>query len=189
MIIEADKLPGNSDTQKIRNITQALVRLESLTSIKMVLQKGIKTIVTLFGAQKDAEKAKNLILSDSSTIQMQEAQLYNVIEAKNKTIHVWDIPLDVKINKIKEAFAKHGEINNIRMNTVGMWQSANIEFTNMDTYEAIIQKWAIPFKEELIRIFPFIHINECKKYRDRFILKLINLPPSTTGIDLNTIIK
>jgi hypothetical protein len=189
MVIEADKLPGNNDTQKVRNIAQALVRLESLTSTKMVTQNGIKMIVAIFGAQKDTDKTKNLTLLNNSTIQMKEAQMYNAVEAKYKTIHIWDIPLDTNQNEIKETFTKFGEISNIRINTIGMWQSGNIEFTNKHDYEALSQKWAVPFKADLIRIFPFICTNKYKKDRDRFTLKITNLPPGTTGYDLNAIIK
>ena len=189
MVIEANKLPGENDTLKIHSIGLALARLESLTSTKLISQKGTKLIVAIFGTQKDADKAKNLTLADNSTIYMREVQLYNAIEAKHKTIRVWDIPLNVKQNEIREAFSKYGEINNISMTTTGMWQSANIEFTNQNEYMEICHRWAIPFKGDLVRIFPFIHTNECKNDRDRFLLKLINLPPNTAGIDLNTIIK
>ena len=155
----------------------------------MVLQKGIKMFVAIFRAQKDAEKAKNLTLSDNSTIQMQEAQLYNAVEAKYKMIRIWDIPLNTNQSEIKEAFTKYGEINTIRMNTIGMWQTTNIEFTNQQDYQTVSQKWAVPFKADLVRIFPFIRTNECKRERDRFTLKLTNLPPGTIGYDLNNIIK
>src|SRR5438552_16139473 len=100
MVIKAEKLPGNTDSEKIRSIIQALVHLESLISIKIVQQQETKTVVAIFGAQKDAEKAKNLTLLDKSTIQMGEAQMYNSAEAKYKTIRMWDIPLDTNYNKI-----------------------------------------------------------------------------------------
>jgi hypothetical protein len=150
MIIEATKLPGNNDNQKIRSIGQALAKLESLTSTKLITQQGTKMIVALFGTQRDAEKAKNLMLADGCTIHMQEARLYNAAEAKYNTIRAWDIPLNTKPEEIKAAFSKYGEINNIRINTIGMWQSANIEYTNQDSYQELVQKWAIPFKGELI---------------------------------------
>ena len=51
-------------------------------------------IVAIFGARKDTDKAKNLTLLNNSTIQMKEAQMYNAVEAKYKTILVWDITLD-----------------------------------------------------------------------------------------------
>ena len=88
------------------------------TSTKIVQQEGIKTIVAIFGAQKDTEKAK-----------------------------------------------------------IDMWQLANIEFTNQDDYEKINQKWAVPFKADLIRIFPFICTNEHKQDK-RQIHSQINQPSS-----------
>ena len=111
------------------------------------------------------------------------------MEVKYKMIRIWNIPLDTNQSEIKEAFTKYSEINTIRMNTIGMWQTANIEFTNQQDYQTVFQKWAVPFKADLVRIFLFIQTNECKRERDRFTLKLTNLPPGTTGYDLNNIIK
>ena len=70
-----------------------------------------------------------------------------------------------------------------------MWQSANIEFTNQEEYEKIAPLWSIPFKGDLIRIFPFLNTNEIKQECDQHTLKLCNLSPGTTGYNLKPILK
>jgi hypothetical protein len=75
------------------------------------------------------------------------------------------------------------------MQTIGMWQSANIEYTSQQEYDDLKDQWSIPFKADLIRIFPFLNTNEIKEERNQFCLKLNNLPPGTTGYDLKEIIQ
>ena len=74
------------------------------------------------------------------------------------------------------------------MQTIGIWQLACIEFTNPEDYNKLAQRWSVPFKADLIRIFPFLGTNKIKQKRDRFTLKLINLPPGTTGYNIKNII-
>jgi len=188
MAIKAADVPGNTDDSKLRTLSKALARLESFTSSKVTRILGVKTIVALFGAQGDAEKTKNLNLGNDTQIHMQEAPIYNPIETKNKTIRAWDIPLNVTQQEVHTAFSKYGEIKALKLTTIGMWQSANIEYTNQDDYNKLALRWAVPFKADLIRIFPFLNTNQIKEDRAQFTLKLINLPPGTTGYDLKDII-
>ena len=107
---------------------------------------------------------------------MQEAAVFNSMVAKAKTIKSYDISLNLIPQKIKTIFTRYGSIQNVRMNTISMWQSANIEFTNQEDHDKLVHRWSIPFKADLIRIFPFLGTNKYKKERDQHILKLINLP-------------
>ena len=75
------------------------------------------------------------------------------------------------------------------MQTIGMWQSANIEFLNQNDYDNLVQRWSIPFKADLIRIFPFLNTNQIKNERNMHTIRLTNLPPGTTGFDFKDIIK
>jgi hypothetical protein len=189
MYVLATEIPGKDDTTKIRCISKALSCFDSLTSIKMHTIKGIKTIIALFGAQEDAQKATIIKLSDNQTIQMKESPIYNETIAKGKTIRAWDIPLNVTPEDVRTIFTKYGEIKSLKMQTIGMWQSANIEYINQEDYDKLKENWAIPFRADLIRIFPFLNTNEIKLERSQFSLKLNNLPPGTTGYDLKEIIQ
>jgi hypothetical protein len=75
------------------------------------------------------------------------------------------------------------------MQTIGMWQSANIEYTNQEDFDKLSMRWSIPFKADLIRIYPFLNTKEVKQERSKYALRLINLPPGTTGYDMRDIIK
>ena len=93
---------------------------------------------------------------------MQEAPVYNGITAKNKTIRAWDIPLNVTSDEVHTIFTKYGEVKLLKMQTIGMWQLANIEFLNQNDYNNLVQRWSIPFKTDLICIFPFLNTNVIK---------------------------
>jgi hypothetical protein len=189
MFVPATEVPGKDDTSKINSISKALTLLESFTSIRINTIQGNKMIIALFGAKADADKATSIKLSDSHTIQMRESPVYNEITAKGKMIRAWDIPLNVTPDDVRTVFSKYGEIKSLRLQTIGMWQSANIEFTNQEEYDKLATRWAIPMKADLIRIFPFLNTNSIKEERNQHVLKLTNLPPATTGYDLQEIIK
>ena len=102
---------------------------------------------------------------------------------------MWDIPLNVTPEDVRIAFTRYGEIKLLKMQTIGMWQSANIEYTNQEDYNQLKENWAVPFRADLIRIFPFLNTNKIKVEHSQFSLKLNNLPPGTTGYDLKEIIQ
>ena len=189
MFIEAQTIPGQNINQKINLLTKILAHLESFISIRTTTQQDTQIITAIFGSISDANKAKNITLDDNTTIHMQEAPVYNGINAKNKTIRAWDIPLNVIPDEVCTIFTKYGEVKSLKMQTIGMWQSANIEFLNQDDYNNLVQRWSIPFKADLIRIFPFLNTNVIKNERSTHTIRLTNLPPGTTGFDLKDIIK
>lgn len=184
-----EQLPGNHQAAKIRSLSQALTHLESFTSIRTSIQDGTKMAIALFGSEKDAIKAQTVTLSNNQEITMENIPIYNPFQAKSKTIRAWDIPLNTTKQEIHTAFAKYGVIQSISLNTIGMWQSANIQYTNQEDYDKIAPQWSIPFKADLIRIFPFLNTNEIKEERNQHVLRLNNLPPGTTGYDLKEILK
>ncbi|CAI2188758.1 15320_t:CDS:1, partial [Funneliformis geosporum] len=46
------------------------------------------------------------------------------------TIHVTDIPLQMKPANIKQVFVKYGTVTNFKMTVRGMWQHAYITYEN-----------------------------------------------------------
>jgi hypothetical protein len=69
-----------------------------------------------------------------------------------------------------------------------MWQCALVEFAEQEDYNKICARWSIPFKGELLRIYPLLKTFEIKQTRDKHTLRLTNLPPETTGYDLRDVI-
>ena len=134
LYVPATEIPGKDDSIKIRCISKALSHLDSFISVKINTIKGIKMIIALFGAQDDAHKATTIKLNDNLTIQMKETPIHNETIAKGKTIRAWDIPLNVTPDDVRTVFTKYGEIKSLRMQTIGMWQSANIEYNNQEDY-------------------------------------------------------
>jgi hypothetical protein len=189
MFAAMSEIPGTSEQAKIQLISKALARFESFTSIRAVTNVGTRQVIALFGAESDAKKASKIKIDNNTNINMQEGTIHNPYEAKHKTIRAWDIPLNVAQAEVHAAFSKYGEIKFIRMQTIGMWQSANIEYTNQEDYEKLSMRWSIPFKADLIRIYPFLNTKEVKQERSKYALRLINLPPGTTGYDMRDIIK
>jgi hypothetical protein len=189
MFAAMSEIPGTSEDSKIRLISKALARLESFISIRAVTNSGTKQIVALFGSANDAHRARKIKIDNETTIHMQEGTIHNTFEAKHKTIRAWDIPLNVSQQDVRSAFSKYGEIKSIKLQTIGMWQSANIEYTNQEEYDKLASRWSIPFKADLIRIYPFLNTKEIKQERSQYALRLINLPPGTTGYDMKTIIR
>src|SRR5581483_662354 len=112
----------------------------------------------------------------------------DLTEAKNKSICVWDIPLNTNKQEIKQKLAQFGQIKRFKMNTAGMWQSAQVEFAEQEDYEKMSTRWSIPFKGELLRIYPLLKTFEVKQTQDKYTLRLTNLPPGTTGYNLRDII-
>src|SRR4051812_4171734 len=100
---------------------------------------------------------------------MKESPIYNEIIAKRKTIKAWDISLNIIPEDICTIFIKYSEIKLLKMQTIGMWQSANIKYIiNQEDYNKLKEIWAIPFRADLIKIFSFLNTNEINVERSQF---------------------
>src|SRR5438552_11871993 len=162
MFIEAQTIPEQNINQKINLLTKILACLKSFISIHTTTQQDTQIITAIFDSISDANKVKNITLDDNTTIHMQEVPVYNGITAKNKTICAWDIQLNVTSDEVRTIFTKYGEVKSLKMQTIGMWQLANIEFLNQNDYNNLVQRWSIPFKTDLICIFSFLNTNVIK---------------------------
>ena len=105
-----------------------------------------------------------------------------------RTIHVTDIPLQMKPATIKQVFSKYGNITDFRMSARGMWQHAYITYETPKCIELFHQVWSRFIQNDSVRVNPCTLTAEEIKHRNTHRIKLTNLPFGTSARDLHDII-
>ncbi|CAI2198150.1 8558_t:CDS:1, partial [Funneliformis geosporum] len=64
------------------------------------------------------------------------------MQFNERTIHVTDIPLQMKPANIKQVFAKYETVTNFKMTVKSIWQHAYITYENPKCIELFYQVWS-----------------------------------------------
>jgi len=112
-----------------------------------------------------------------------------ILQEKQRTIQVIDIPLDIKGYEVRAAFETFGEITKLDMQTRGIYQHAFIIFKDLDTVGTFQNLWSGFVLKHSVRILPLNLDQNQRNHRRKFNLKLAGFKSGTTARDLVHIIE
>ena len=159
-------------------ISKAIISLEGLISLKTEQISKTFFVVTIFANNDLALAACEINITHGTEAQnkLKPINSLDPILKKENSIRVWDIPLNTKLYEVQHAFTKFGQISSISMSTQAMWQSAIIEYKDIKGKQAVLTKWTVPIKCDLVRVFDALQDMTQMFEQLQFSAKLTNLP-------------
>ena len=137
-----------------------------------------------------AEKSDLAILNSLPTTKSSDGEDTKHVQAnEHLTISVRDIPLDYNKEDIAATFSAYGDIESIKTFAHAGWLTARITFTEAETMEAFKDEWSTIIRKDSVRITPVEDYQRTFAEREAFQMKLCNLPPGTTALELEEYIK
>ncbi|GES74101.1 hypothetical protein GLOIN_2v1783570 [Rhizophagus clarus] len=112
-----------------------------------------------------------------------------IINEKDRTIQVFDLPLYMEKATIRCSFCLLGEIKKIETKAVGMYQQAFITYKDAVSVQRFYSKWSHYIRKEYVRVTPVSLSEEQRGIRKSHSLRLSRLPFGTTAINLRPIIE
>ncbi|GES87044.1 hypothetical protein GLOIN_2v1786507 [Rhizophagus clarus] len=112
-----------------------------------------------------------------------------IINEKDRTIQVFDLPLYMEKATIRCSFCLLGEIEKIETKAVGMYQQAFITYKDAVSVQRFYSKWSHYIGKEYVRVTPVSLSEEQRGIRKSHSLRLSGLPFGTTAINLRPIIE
>ena len=187
--IDAEVIPGTNNNQKILYITKALNSPQGLIAVRSEKNKEDVRITAIFGDQQAADYATRMSLPNLGDNKLSHMQIGKQTIEKDKSIVVWDIPLDTKMIEVRQTFSKYGDISGISMKTQNLWQCATITFEDSNIKDTLVKTRSILIKGDAVRINDAEWSLDQMKQRHNIAAKLINLPPGTRAWDLKHILE
>ncbi|KAG9307589.1 hypothetical protein G9A89_023154 [Geosiphon pyriformis] len=161
--IEVLAVPGKTNVDKLMAIKKIFYRIDefggALTPLKF---PGV--IRSTFTSELSLDRTKDMVISEKIMI---NNDLRKVNSHSNQKVIIKEIPVDFSKSVVKAVFSKFGKIVSIKMQLIGLWQKALVEFESLKAVDDK-QSWVL---------------------RDRFRALLYTLPIDMTAHDLSELVE
>jgi hypothetical protein len=187
--IAAENLSTKDINRKCRILENKLSELgKDFLGIKFITINRKQYIVASFSSEIARNKACNLTLEENNEHKLEPD--INTTFNPQKMIRLTCIPLNITRKVIEKSVEQElGEISKIKTRTSGPWRIADVELKEELDESIILNQWAIRIQKDDIKMLPYTLTKEQIQTREKFTMKLTNLPFGTTAYDLEDISK
>ncbi|KAG9286107.1 hypothetical protein G9A89_022784, partial [Geosiphon pyriformis] len=173
------------------DINFSAVEDKSATTKTQVIRKLFSKINS-FGEATTLSKFEGIIRSTFTLLKSMEkaaslARENNII-VNNQTVVIKEIPMNMLKDMIIIAVAKFGEIKSIRVQLIGLWQKAVVEFTKSSQADMLALKWSFLIKKDSVCVAKAVKDRDIWAFRDYFRALLFTLPVRTTAHNLSNLL-
>ena len=185
-IINVNRISGNNVQQKLKLVQQAVGDLEDFMGTKLHFYGKEQFVMAEFGKKERMLQACEVQLEEDNEFKLEPLYNRGDDEIKNKTLIVRDLPLNFEKESLKKTLEKlsGNKVETIRTRVTGPWLTAHVMFENEEAIAKAKDTWSIIFQKDFCRIEPANMSGEERAFRNKYTLKLANLPFGITAYDL-----
>ncbi|KAG9303341.1 hypothetical protein G9A89_013667 [Geosiphon pyriformis] len=142
-------------------------------------------IRSIFTSKASIEKAALLASENNITVNS---------DLKKQGIHsdwavvIKEIPMDMPKEMIITTVSKFGQIKSIKIQLIGLWQKAVVEFTELEQAVSLAAKWFFLIGKDSVHVAIAVSNRDTWASRDQFRALLFTLPVETTAHDLGNLL-
>ncbi|KAG9307608.1 hypothetical protein G9A89_023173 [Geosiphon pyriformis] len=107
----------------------------------------------------------------------------------DQAVIIKEISINTPKYMIIAAVSEFGEIKSIKIQLIGMWQKAIMEFTELDQANLLASKWSFLIEKDFVHIAKAVRDHEIWALRDWFRVLLFTLPVKTIAHDFKTLLE
>ncbi|KAG9294854.1 hypothetical protein G9A89_008546 [Geosiphon pyriformis] len=115
--------------------------------------------------------------------------LKKVNSHSDKKIIVKKIPVDFSKSAIKSVFSKFGKIVSIKIQLIGLWQKALVEFESSEIADLVAARWSVFMEKNSVHVAKAIDNKQLWVFRDLHRALFYTLPVGTTAHDLSDLLE
>ncbi|KAG9284150.1 hypothetical protein G9A89_022924, partial [Geosiphon pyriformis] len=143
-------------------------------------------IQSTFTSGSSLNKAREMVINEKIIVNDDLKKINNHSDWK---IIIKEIPIDLPKSAIEAVFSKFGKIISIKMQLIGLWQKALVEFESTETACLVMSKWSVLVGKDFVHVALAISDKELWILRDHYHALLYTLPVGTTAHDLSELIE
>ncbi|KAG9304904.1 hypothetical protein G9A89_010766 [Geosiphon pyriformis] len=106
----------------------------------------------------------------------------------DRAVVIKEIPMDTPKNMIIAAVSKFGEIKSIKIQLIGIWQKAVMEFAKLGQAKQLASKWSFLIGKDSVHVMKAMGDRDIWASKDCFRVLLFTLPVGTTAHDLSNLL-
>ncbi|KAG9296441.1 hypothetical protein G9A89_015033 [Geosiphon pyriformis] len=152
------------------------------SQVEVAVKKSFALNINLSAVEGKLVTAKTQESSDQHLLQDKEI-------CSDRAIVIKKIPMNTPKERIVAAISEFGKIKSIKIQLIGLWQKAIVEFAELEQAVSLVAKWSFLIGKDSVRVT--MAVDDCKTWasRDQFKALLFTLPVGTTAHDLGDLLE
>ncbi|KAG9285948.1 hypothetical protein G9A89_002368 [Geosiphon pyriformis] len=169
-------------TQFIRKIFSKIIGFGGAT----IPSKFEEIIRSTFTSEESMKKAVSLARENGIIVNT---------DLKKQEVHsdwavvIKKIPIDMPKEMIIAAVSEYGQIVSIKVQLIGLWQKAVVEFAESSQADLLASKWSFLIEKNSVHVAKTVGDHETWAFRDQFRVLFFTLPVGMTAHDLGTLLE
>ncbi|KAG9302125.1 hypothetical protein G9A89_020559 [Geosiphon pyriformis] len=111
--------------------------------------KTVRIIRSSFTSEKSLIKARKMAISEKILV---NDDLRKVNSHSDWKVIVKEIPVDLPKSVIETVFSKFGKIISIKVQLIGLWQKALVEYESSEVADLVTAKWSVLMGKDSVRV-------------------------------------
>ncbi|KAG9288102.1 hypothetical protein G9A89_017697 [Geosiphon pyriformis] len=183
--IELSAVPGKTVSDKLIYMKKIFYQVDgfkrALTPLKFL---GI--IKSLFTSEQSLIKARVMAISKKILV---NDDLRKVNSRSDREVIIKEIPVDLPKLAIETVFSKFGKIISIKVQLIGLWQKALVEYESSEIADLVTVRWSVLMEKDSVHIAKASVDKQTWVSRDQHRALLYTLPVGTTAHDLSALVE
>ncbi|KAG9292481.1 hypothetical protein G9A89_001554 [Geosiphon pyriformis] len=139
-----------------------------------------------FTLESSLKKAKKLAVSEKILV---NDEIRKVNSHSDREVIIKEIPVDFLKLAVKSVFSKFGKIVSIKMQLIGLWQKALVEYELSKVASSVTSKWLVFIRKDSVRVVLAIEDKQSWIFRDQHRTLLYTLSVGTTAYNLSSLLE
>ncbi|KAG9289468.1 hypothetical protein G9A89_008029 [Geosiphon pyriformis] len=172
------------------------------TQMEVAVKKSFALDINFSAVEEKSTTAKTQVIRKLFSESMEKAALLakknNIIvnsDLKRQGIHsdqtvvIKEIPMDMLKKMIIAAVSEFGKIESIKIQLIGLWQKAVVEFAKLEQIVSLAARWSFLIGKDLVCVAIVVGDRETWASRDQFRVFLFTLLVEITAHDLGDLLE
>ncbi|KAG9292210.1 hypothetical protein G9A89_023930 [Geosiphon pyriformis] len=178
-------VPGITNSNKLISVKKIFYKIDGFRGASTP-SKFFGIIRSSFMSELSLKKAKELAIREKIVV---NDDIKQVNKCMNQEVIVKKIPVNFLKSAIESVFSKFGEVVSVRMQLIGLWQKALVEFKSIDVASLVASKWSVFMEKDLVHVALAVNNKVSWILRDQHQALLYTLPVSTTAHNLSGLLE
>ncbi|KAG9284411.1 hypothetical protein G9A89_023668 [Geosiphon pyriformis] len=183
--IELFAVLDKTNSNKLIVIKKIFYRIDGFGGTS-IFSKFSRIIRSSFTSEFSLYKAKELAICEKIIINNDLRKVNNYSDQK---VIVKEIPVDLSKSAIESVFSKFGKIVSIKMQLIGLWQKALVEFESSEIAGLVVAKWSVLMRKNSVCVAKAVNNKQLWVSRDLHQTLFYILPIGTMAHDLSDLLE
>ncbi|KAG9306835.1 hypothetical protein G9A89_005736 [Geosiphon pyriformis] len=179
--IELSAIPGKTINDKLIGLKKIFYRVDGFGRASTP-SKFLRIIRFLFTSEISLNKARELAIGEKILVNndLRKSSVHS-----DQGVIVKEIPVNLPKLAIEAVFSKFGKIISIKMQLIGLWQKALVEYKSSKIADLVAVRWFVFMGKDSVHVAK----TSVDKQTDQHQALLYTLPVGTTAHDLSALVE